>query len=144
MKEIEKLHNIPLTRNFKLGELVESETARRKGLDNMPDAEAVANLTLLAYCLLQPLRDHVKQPIRVNSGYRSVEVNRAVGGAANSQHLKGQAADITLGSAEKNRKLWKELREMSWPFDQAILEQGGRWLHVSFNNMHNRRAAFES
>lgn len=136
---IEKQKGIPITRNFTLGELLESDTARREGLENVPSVEAVVNLTLLTYCLLQPLRDHVKQPIRISSGYRSPEVNRAVGGVKNSQHTKGQAADITLGSVQKNRALWEELKRGAWPyFDQAILEKGGRWLHVSFCLGRNR------
>lgn len=140
---IQDLKRILVTRNFSLGKLVESDTARREGLDNAPTEEAVVNLTLLTFCLPQPLRDHVKQPIRVNSGYRSPEVNRAVGGARDSQHMRGQAADITLGSIQKNRALWEDLRSSTWPFDQAILEKGGRWLHVSYCLSRNRREAKE-
>lgn len=141
-QKIEELNGIRLSRNFTLGELVRSDVAEKLQLDNMPSVEAVANLTLLAHCLLQPLRDHVKQPIRVNSGFRSAEVNRVVGGVKNSQHLTGMAADITLGSKQKNCRLWQELKEGPWPFDQAILERGGLWLHVSYSVHNNRRKAF--
>lgn len=142
-KKIEELNCIRLSRNFTLGELVHSDVAEKLQLDNMPPLEAVVNLTLLVHCLLQPLRDHVRQAIRVNSGYRSPEVNRVVGGVKNSQHMVGMAADITLGGKQKNCQLWRELKDGPWPFDQAILEKGGQWLHLSFNIQNNRRKAFE-
>ena len=79
---------------FSLDELTRSETALCKGIDNTPSAEAVRNLELLTKCVLDLVREEWGSPIIVNSGYRSEELNKAVGGAKSSYHLQGMAADI--------------------------------------------------
>ena len=79
---------------FKISELTYSATAQARFIENVPSAEAVRNLELLTKCVLDPLREAWGSPIIVNSGYRSEELNRAVGGAQYSYHMKGMAADI--------------------------------------------------
>ena len=83
-----------LSKNYSLNEMCRSNTARVKGLPNVPNAEQVKNLQQLCENVLQPLRDHLGKPVVINSGFRSQAVNMAVGGAKNSQHMKGEAADI--------------------------------------------------
>lgn len=126
-----------LTANFSLNELTQSETALRKNLDNTPSEEVIANLKLLAEKVLQPVRDHYGKGVKVNSGYRSPEVNASVGGSRTSDHCKGQAADIEIPGVA-NADLAQHIKD-SLQFTQLILEfytQGipdSGWVHVSYD-----------
>ena len=112
---------------FTLKELTRTAT----GLSNTPGSAEVANLENLVEKVLDPLREMYGKPIRVNSGYRSMAVNLAVKGATTSQHLKGEAADITAGSPAENRRLFEMLANGGYPFDQLIDEKQYTWIHVS-------------
>lgn len=120
---------------FTLRELVKSATAEQLGLANTPAVCEVAALERLVLYVLDPLREWFGAPITVTSGYRSVAVNKAVGGAKTSQHLRGEAADITGGSRSANKRLFEHVRD-ALPFDQLIWEKGGDegpdWVHVSY------------
>lgn len=134
-----------LTEHFKLREFVISATAVRHGIDNTPPSDAVERLEALAHEVLEPLRRRFGA-IRITSGYRSEHVNRLVGGAASSQHLRGEAADISIGSLEVGRKMYDFIRSRL-DFDQLIFERrhktGARWLHVSYRaDGKNRHEAF--
>jgi hypothetical protein len=126
-----------LTNNFSLKELTTSETATRKGLDNTPNETVTANLKTLAENILQPVREHYGKSVKVNSGYRSPEVNASVGGSKTSDHCKGQAADIEI-TGVANGDLAKYIAE-NYKFTQVILEfytQGipdSGWVHVSYD-----------
>jgi zinc D-Ala-D-Ala carboxypeptidase len=126
-----------LTANFNLKELTTSDTAIRKGLDNTPNETVTANLKTLAENILQPVRDHYGKSVKVNSGYRSPEVNASVGGSKTSDHCKGQAADIEI-TGVANGDLAKYIAE-NYKFTQVILEfytQGvpdSGWVHVSYD-----------
>lgn len=126
-----------LTNNFTLLELTKSETASRFGLDNTPGEKEVANLKLLCEKVLQPIRDHFQVPVMVNSGYRSAAVNRAVGGSNNSDHTRGQAADIEIANVA-NPVLAQWIRD-NLDFTQLILEfytpgvDHSGWVHVSYD-----------
>lgn len=122
-----------LTKNFSLAEL----TATNTGIDNTPTQEVIGKLLNLASKVLQPARERFGKPITVNSGYRSKAVNARVGGAASSQHMTGQAADITTGSKTENRKLFAILETMD--YDQLIDEKDMSWIHVSYKVSGNRR-----
>lgn len=126
---------------FTLQELTASATAKRKGIDNTPSPEVTARLTALVANVLDPLREAWGKPIVVTSGYRSPRLNRAVGGAARSQHCKGEAADIrTLSNRRwENRQLYDLIRKLGLPFDQLIDEYDYSWIHVSYNESRNRR-----
>ena len=87
---------------FSYEELTKSITAKNKGIDNTPSIEIKKNLKALVDNILDPLREAYGKPITVTSGYRCPKLNTAVKGAKNSQHIKGQAADINLGSTDKN------------------------------------------
>lgn len=89
---------------------------------------------------LDPVRELWGKPIGVNSGYRSPALNAAVGGAAASQHMKGEAADITTGSVADNLRLFERIAASAIPFDQLIDENRGRWIHISYRaDGKNRR-----
>ena len=110
-----------LSENFRLKEFIESPTAERLGIDNRPDWEAVINLRNLCREVLQPLRDHEGKPIHINSGYRCPELNEAVHGVGDSQHLRGEAADIHLPDVETGRRWYKYIVD-NLDFDQLLFE----------------------
>ena len=125
---------------FTIQELTRSDTAARLHIDNTPDSDQIRCLQLLVNNILDPLRDRYGHPIYVTSGYRCHRLNDAVGGAYNSQHTLGQAADITAGSPGENRRLYALIRQMRLPFDQLIDEHGMQWIHVSYGPRHRRQA----
>ena len=123
---------------FTIEELTRSTTARLRGINNTPSQQVIDNLTALVDNVLDPLRQAWGKPIKVNSGYRCRALNKAVGGVPASQHLLGQAADITGGSQEANRELYSLLKRLNLPVDQAINEYDFRWLHISYGPRHRR------
>lgn len=123
---------------FTLRELTASATASRLGIDNTPTRQAVNNLNALITHLLDPLREKFGRPIYVNSGYRCPELNKAVGGSLTSQHLTGEAADITAGNKRENRRLYELLQSLKLPVGQAINECDYSWIHVSYGPRHRR------
>lgn len=121
--------------------MTKSATAERKGIDNTPSVQVRANLTALIEKVLDPLREAYGKPIIVTSGYRCERLNKAVGGAASSQHVKGEAADIRSveDTPEENKKLYDLIVKLGLPFDQLINEYGYDWVHVSFGSQHRRQ-----
>ena len=133
--------NQMLSKNFSLDEFTVSQAAERFGYNNTPSEEVISNLKELCVHVLQPLRDLVKVPVVITSGYRSPSVNAVIGGYYHSQHLEGKAADFLITSLtlpECFNQVYKNL-----PFDQLIFEFG-RWIHVSYNGNANRRQAMVS
>jgi hypothetical protein len=129
-----------LSKHFGLEELTRSDTARREGIPNAPAEAQVANLKTLCEQVLDPLRDAVGMAVKVNSGYRSVELNRRIRGAANSQHVQGMAADIQAPGM-RVLDLFKRVIELRLPFDQIIYEaqnERTKWVHVSHSGAGNR------
>ena len=126
-------------KHFSIAELTRSNTASARGIDNTPSPEIVENLTALVENVLDPLREAWGKPIHVNSGYRCPALNKAVNGAAHSQHMLGQAADITAGSTKENARLYRLVKELNLPVDQAIDEYGFKWLHLSYGPRHRRQ-----
>lgn len=122
-------------KHFTLEELTHSDTAVRLRIDNQAPREAAERLVALVENVLDPLREIFGKPITVTSGYRSKELNRRVGGATNSQHILGEAADIV---SDDNRRLFDIIRTRL-PFDQLIWEKGGRWIHVSYSKERQRK-----
>jgi len=117
---------------------IEELTHTNTGLPNKPDQTVIYNLSLLINKVLDPVRIAYKHSITVNSGYRSKEVNKAVKGATNSQHLTGEASDITAGSPEENKKLFEIIKHLG-VYDQVINEFNYSWVHVSYSPVHNRK-----
>lgn len=125
-------------KHFTIQELTRSTTARLRGIDNTPSQQVINSLEALVDNVLDPLREAWGAPIHVNSGYRCPELNKAVGGVAASQHIKGEAADITAGSPIKNRQLYSLIKQLNLPVDQAINEHDFAWIHVSYGPRHRR------
>ena len=133
-----------LSRNFSLQELIKSDTAIRKGIDNNPNSDQIEKLKALCENILQPVRDHFGR-VKVTSGYRSVELCMAIGSSANSQHAKAEAADfecLGVDNAELSDWIKNKL-----DYDQLILEYytpgepNSGWIHCSYIP-EGRRASF--
>ena len=129
----EDLESARVGRHFTLAEMVRSETASRAGLSNLPTEQRILdNLKALCAHVLDPLREALG-PVHVLSGYRSPAVNAMIGGASSSQHLDGEAADVTV-SGHTLDEVFAWLRNLqNTPFDQVIREfPPGGWVHVSY------------
>lgn len=131
-----------LTPHFRLSEFSRSNTADSKGIDNSVPKELIPSLKNLCQQVLEPLREHFGKPIIISSGYRCHSLNKAVGGVPNSQHLKGEAADIVMPNlAEAFYWLIDNT-----PFDQLGFESKGstKWIHVSckMDLSENRQCIF--
>lgn len=124
---------------FTLKEMINSNTAKSKGIDNTPTWGVVLNLLELVQNVLDPIREAYKKPITVNSGYRCIQLNRAVGSKDNSQHILGLAADITVGSREANKQLFEFIQSNIKEWDQLINENNYQWIHISYNKNNNRK-----
>lgn len=113
-----------ITANFTLEELCNTSCH----LDNTPGTKQIINLCFGANNILQPLRNYLDKPITINSGYRSVQVNKAVGGVSNSQHITGCAADIRISPLDMVKVMtWLKNCEYC---DQVL--QGKSFIHVSW------------
>ena len=122
---------------FSIEELTKSNTAKSKGIDNTPTQDVKNNLQKLIEAILDPLREWYGKPIIVSSGYRCRALNEAIGGASNSQHTLGMAADLDVGNKEENKKLFNYIKD-NLEFDQLIDEKDLAWVHVSYNENKNR------
>jgi len=134
-------------KHFTIEELTSSDRARELGIDNTPDKDSIERLTTLIVEVLDPARELLGKPIVVTSGYRCSVLNTAVGGQPNSQHTKGEAADL---QCYNNKYLFDIIRE-NLSFDQLILEtkdifdrNGNKtgvreWVHISYKKGKNRK-----
>jgi len=120
-----------------------SNTATRRGIDNTPNDEQLANMELIADNVFEPLRTYVGGPIKINSFFRCPELNTAIGGSSKSQHCKGQAIDIddTFGRMT-NAEMFHWIKEYL-EFDQMIWEFGDddnpNWVHISYVSLEDNR-----
>ena len=134
-----------LSPSFRLSEFVRSQAAINLGLDNTPGPQAIENLRQLCIHVLQPVRNHFALPVRINSGFRSANLNRAIGGALSSQHMLGEAADIEIEGVS-NAHLWEFISKLP-AYDQVIAEYleandpNAGWVHVSYRKDRNRKEA---
>ena len=125
-----------ISKHISYKEGIHSITAIRKGIDNEPNEEQLANMKLVAEKVFEPLRIFINGPIKVNSFFRSPDLNKAIGGSTKSQHCKGQAIDIddTYGKATNAEMYWWVKENLD--FDQMIWEFGNNdnpdWVHVSY------------
>ena len=135
---------IKLSKNFSLYELIRSQYALRHNIDNNPSNEVLENLQALCVNVLQPIRDAIKKPIRVNSGYRCLTLNTGIGGAKTSQHILGMAADIECPGYD-NFSLANFIKDSVVVYDQLILEyyaagnKNSGWVHISYKKDSENR-----
>ncbi len=140
-----------LTEHFTLEEFRRSAKAAELGIENEVPEGLVANLRHLCAEVLEPLREHFQEAVYVTSGYRCPQLNSAVGGVANSQHMRGEAADIcpivggrpdsTSPEARRRLREWAEWIMDNCPFDQLLRERRGNscWIHVSLRRAGRNR-----
>jgi hypothetical protein len=132
-----------LTKNFSLAEMTKSETALRHGMENNPGPDELNNLLQLCANVLQPIRDHYQKGVKVNSSYRSPDVNAKVGGSRTSDHCRGMAADIEIPGVP-NAELATYIRD-NLQFTQLILEfytpgiPDSGWVHVSYDDQELKK-----
>ena len=126
---------------FTIQELINSDTAKKKGIKNIPSSEQEKNLIALVDNILDPLRLAYGKPIIITSGFRSNELNKAVGGSNTSQHSVGQAADIRTieDTKSENKKLFDLIIKLDLPFDQLIDEHNFDWVHVSYSPKNRKQ-----
>ena len=132
-----------LSKNLTLAEVIRSETAKRKGISNMPTPEHIENFKKLAENVFQPIRDHFGVPIHISSGYRSVALNKAIKGSSTSQHCSGEAIDIDMDTTSiTNKQIFDYIKD-NLEFDQLIWEFGTDtnpdWVHVSYESTGKQR-----
>ena len=134
-----------LSEQLDLSEVIRSESAKRNGISNMPTEAHIANFKLLAEKVFEPIRNHFRCPIHISSGYRSLELNKCIGGAATSQHCSGEAIDIDMDGSPNNvtnKMIFNYIKD-NLEFDQMIWEFGNDsnpdWVHVSYESTGKQR-----
>jgi hypothetical protein len=132
-----------LSKNLELAEVIRSESAKKRGINNIPTPEHIENLKKLAENIFQPIRDHFNVPIRISSGYRSKALNTAIKGSLSSQHCQGEAIDIDMdGTSITNAQIFNFIKD-NLDFDQLIWEFGTKsnpdWVHVSYESTGKQR-----
>ena len=134
-----------LSNNFVLSEVTRSNAAKRLGIDNGPNKDHLRNIQRLVSNLVQPMRDALG-PIRISSGYRNPNVNRAIGGSTKSQHCKGEAMDLQFWNDGKisNKEIYDWVLKSGVEFDQMINEFDFAWIHISLTKEGNRKQVLEA
>jgi zinc D-Ala-D-Ala carboxypeptidase len=132
-----------ISKHLSLAEVSRSETAKRKGINNTPSGEHLENFKKLAENIFEPIREHFGVPIHISSGYRSKELNSAIGGSSTSQHCQGEAIDIDMdGTSITNAQIFNFIKD-NLNFDQMIWEFGTDknpdWVHVSYESTGKQR-----
>ena len=128
-----------MAKYFTIAELVHSDTADRRAINNRLPLDLLINVQHLIDRVLDPLREAYGRPIRVTSGYRCPELNRVVGGSPTSDHMQARAADIvgTPNTREENRRLFELAKSLD--FDQLIDERNLSWIHISYRSAEDNR-----
>lgn len=129
--------NDKLSPHFTYGEMIASQTATRKQINNIPDEDQIKNMVNLCQNVLEPIRKFYNRAVLVTSGYRSPKLNDAIGGSTNSQHMRGEAADFVVSQNDIDAT-FKAIASTSLPFDQMIWEYG-RWIHISYTTRRENR-----
>ena len=132
-----------ISKHISLREAIESYTAKRKGIENIPSEYQLTNMVALAENVFEPLREWVGGPIKINSFFRSIELNKAIGGSSKSQHCQGRAMDIDdVYGYKTNAEMYNYIKN-NLDFDQLIWEFGTDdnpdWVHVSYVSTDQNR-----
>jgi hypothetical protein len=129
-----------LSQHLSLSEVIRSESAKRNGISNMPIPLHIENFKLLAEKVFEPVRLHFGVPIHISSGYRSVELNKCIGGSLTSEHCSGEAIDIDMDGTPNgvtNKMVFDYIKD-NLDFNQLIYEFGDSknpdWVHVSYKS----------
>ena len=128
--------------NFSIKELIHSDNAKNAGIDNTPTITEIDNLLNLIFYCLQPIRDKLKKPMIITSGYRNTKVNFLAGGKMNSQHLTGCAADFHVNGMTIQQVI-DFIVKSGVEYDQLINEYN-KWVHISFVKGKNRKQSLRA
>jgi len=134
-----------ISEHLELAEVIRSEQAKRMGVSNMPTPEHIENFKKLAENVFEKIRNNFRVPIHISSGYRSIELNKAIKGSSSSQHCKGEAIDIDMDGSSNGvtNKMIFDYIYKSLDFDQLIWEFGTSenpdWVHVSYKSNGTQR-----
>lgn len=134
-----------ISEHLDLSEVIRSEQAKRMGISNMPTPEHIENFKKLAENIFEPIRNNFRVPIHISSGYRSVELNKAIKGSSSSQHCKAEAIDVDMDGSSNGvtNKMVFDYIYKNLDFDQLIWEFGTSenpdWVHVSYNSNGTQR-----
>jgi len=136
-----------ISKNISYNEAIRSNTAKRRKIKNEPNNIQLAAMKLLAEKVFQPTREHFGEPIRINSFFRSVNLNKAIGGSRTSQHCTGEAIDLDGLNGVSNSDIFHYIKD-NLEFDQLIWEFGTdkepNWVHVSFKKGRNRKIVLKA
>lgn len=134
-----------LSEHLDLSEVIRSDSAKRNGISNMPIPQHIENFKLLAEKVFEPIRNNFRCPIHISSAYRSIELNRVVGGSLTSQHCSGEAIDVDMDGSTNgvtNKMVFDYIKD-NLEFDQLIWEFGTSenpdWVHVSYESTGKQR-----
>ena len=132
-----------ISKHISVNEATFSQKAVSNKISNVPNETQLEAMQLVATKLFEPLREWYGKPIKINSFFRNPEVNKLVGGAKNSNHMRGEAIDVSAGSQVENKKLFdwckanfKDWDELIWEYGSAV---GPDWLHISYKTKGNRK-----
>jgi hypothetical protein len=140
---------VNISKHITYAEATRSETAQKQGVANTPDTVSLTAMKRTAERVFEPLRSYIGEPVRINSFFRTPQVNTLIGGSKTSQHMKGEAMDIGrfAGSGYSNADIFWFIRE-NLEFDQLIWEMGNDaepdWIHVSLKPSGNRREVLQA
>ena len=128
-----------ISKHISINEAIESPTALRMGIKNVPNELELEAMKYVAENLFEPIRKWYKKPIKINSFFRCAALNKAVKGSASSQHVKGEAIDISAGNKIENKKIFDYIVSSGLDFDQCINEYDFTWVHISLKKSGNRK-----
>lgn len=128
-----------ISKHITLAEATESATALRLGIKNVPNEVELDTMKYVAENLFEPIREWYDKPIKINSFFRCVALNKAVKGSLTSGHVLGNSIDISGGNKIENKKIFDFIKLSGLDFDQVIWEYGGVWIHISLKKTGNRK-----
>ena len=128
-----------ISKHITLQEATESATALRLGIKNEPNETVLDAMKYVAENLFEPIREWYDKPIKINSFYRCVALNKAVKGSLTSGHVLGNSIDISGGNKVENKKLFDFIKTSGLDYDQVINEYDFTWIHISLKKTGNRK-----
>ena len=128
-----------ISKHITLEEATQSPIALRLGIKNEPNAEELEAMKYVAENLFEPIREWYDKPIKINSFFRCVALNKAVKGSLTSGHVLGNSIDISGGNKIENKKIFDFIKTSGLNYDQVINEYDYTWIHISLKKIGNRK-----
>jgi hypothetical protein len=128
-----------ISKHITIEEATQSPTALRMGIKNVPNAEELEAMKYVAENLFEPIREWYDNPIKINSFFRCVALNKAVKGSLTSGHVLGNSIDISGGNKIENKKIFDFIKTSGLNYDQVINEYDYTWIHISLKKTGNRK-----